>query len=76
MPEISYKIGLCSQNGPVFTSLMKPMAEKYMFVFLSLSTMFFLATSETAGADGREPSVGIGDENDGIGGQSWADPKT
>lgn len=27
-PEISNRMGLCSQNGPFFTSLMNPMASK------------------------------------------------
>lgn len=31
IPEISKRIGECSQKGPFLTSLIKPMAEKYMF---------------------------------------------
>jgi hypothetical protein len=36
---------------------MKPMALKYMFRFLSRSTLFALATSAGFGALGSEPSV-------------------
>jgi hypothetical protein len=38
---------------------MKPMAEKYIFVFLSLSTTVAFATPDGAGAPGSEPSTGV-----------------
>lgn len=58
-PDISKSIGLCSQNGPVLTSLMNPIAAKYMLCARSRSTTFFLATSPGLGESGREPSTGI-----------------
>ena len=74
MPEISYRIGLCSQNGPRFTSYMNPTAEKYMFVSLSRATMLALVTSPGSGELGRDPSVGVMSDSE-IAGDSWADPK-
>jgi hypothetical protein len=43
---------------------MNPIAEKYMFVFLSRSITIFLVTSPDFGAFGSEPSVGtsLGEE--------------
>lgn len=58
-PEISNSIGLCSQNGPVFTSLMKPTAEKYILCFLSRSTRVFFAMSPGFGVPGRDPWSGM-----------------
>ena len=49
-PEMSKRMGLCSQKGPVLTSSMKPIAEKYILCFLSLSTTLFLAMSPGLGA--------------------------
>lgn len=72
-PEISKRIGLCSQNGPVFTSLMKPIAEKYILFFLSRSTVNFLATSPGFEASGKDPSTGISSSSV-IAGQYWDDP--
>jgi hypothetical protein len=67
-------MGLCSQNGPVFTSLIKPTAEKYILCFRSRSTMSFLAISPGFGETGREPSTGMGSPSL-IAGQYWDDPK-
>ena len=73
-PEISNKIGLCSQKGPVLTSLMNPTAEKYILCFLSLSTIAFLAISAGLGEPGRDPSTGIPSSSP-IAGQYCAEPK-
>lgn len=73
MPDISYSIGLCSQNGPFLTSLMNPMAEKYKFAFRSLSTVLALVTSPGSGVFGNEPSSGTLSDSD-IAGDSCAAP--
>lgn len=73
-PEMSNKIGLCSQKGPVLTSLIKPTAEKYMLRFLSLSTMVFLVMSPGFGEPEREPSSGMRSPVE-MGGQYCEDPK-
>lgn len=86
-PEISNNIGLCSQNGPFFTSNMNPTAPKYMFLPLSRSTTVGRVMSAGEGAPGREPSVGmilvgglvvvvvvVAVEKE-MGGPSWAEPK-
>jgi len=72
-PEMSKRIGLCSQKGPVLTSLMKPTAEKYMLCNLSRSTTFFLAISPGFGEPERKPSTGIESPSD-IAGQYCEDP--
>jgi len=74
MPEMSYKVGLCSQNAPFLTSKMKPMAEKYMFCDRCCSTKFRLAMRSGLGAPWREPSVGnVAPIR--VGGQYCAEPK-
>lgn len=74
MPEMSYSMGLCSQNGPFFTSLMNPIAEKYRFVFRSLSTILVFTTSLGSGAFDNEPSSGVRSVLV-IAGASCAEPK-
>lgn len=53
---------------------MKPTASKYMFVFLSLSTILALVTPPGSGAFGKEPSSGRTSDSD-TEGASWAEPK-
>lgn len=59
IPEISNRMGECSQNGPFFTSLMKPIAEKYILVWRKSSTTLAFVTSEGFGAPLTDPSRGI-----------------
>lgn len=73
MPDISYSIGLCSQNGPFLTSYIKPIAEKYRFSFRSLSTLVSFVTSPGLGAPGNEPSSGTFSDSD-LAGENWAEP--
>lgn len=75
MPEISNKIGECSQNGPFFTSLMNPMAEKYMFDWRRSSTTVGLVTSPGLGLPLTDPSRGMGSVSLVMGRVNWADPK-
>ncbi|KAL6872348.1 hypothetical protein HDV57DRAFT_267730 [Trichoderma longibrachiatum] len=75
IPEMSNSIGLCSQNGPFFTSLMNATAEKYMLTCLILSTMLAFVTSLGFGAPLTEPSVGMGSTSLLIGRVSCAEPK-
>jgi hypothetical protein len=53
---------------------MKPMAEKYMFFFLSRSIVIAFTTSPDFGASGEEPSEGMSAGVE-IAGESWAEPK-
>ena len=72
-PEMSNKIGLCSQNGPVFTSLINPTAAKYILILRSRSTMFFFAISAGLGEFDSAPSMGMFSPAC-IGGQNCAEP--
>lgn len=74
MPEMSKRMGECSQNGPFLTSLMKPMEEKYMLLRRWDSTTAALVTSDGFGAPLTEPSTGMGSDSDEIGWVSWAEP--
>lgn len=74
MPEMSYRMGLCSQKGPFLTSLMKPMAEKYMLVSRNLSTASALSTSPGLGARSTDPSNGMASASV-IGRVNCAEPK-
>jgi hypothetical protein len=53
---------------------MKPMAPKYMFVFLRSSTVFWLVISLGFGAPGADPSCGTV-SREVAGGDNWAEPK-
>lgn len=75
MPEMSNSIGLCSQNGPFFTSLINATAAKYMLTCLMSWTMLGLVISLGFGAPLTEPSRGIGSFSLLIGRVSCADPK-
>ena len=74
-PDISYKVGECSQKGPFFTSYMNPMAPKYILVSLSLSTRAVFVMLAGSGAPTSEPSVGTWSVSV-IGGPYCALPKT
>jgi hypothetical protein len=74
IPDTSKSTGLCSQKGPVLTSLMKPMAEKYMFAVRRRATVSGLRMSAGLGAPGTEPSSGMGSLPE-IGRVSCAEPK-
>jgi hypothetical protein len=59
IPDMSYKVGLCSQKGPLLTSNMKAMAEKYMLVSLYIWAESLLAVLVGDGEAESEPSLGI-----------------